>query len=831
MHPPGFCHKFAAKFNYNSFQMKHQATRFSIAAGLLLGAAYAQAQIEFTPMQFFPTGVTNEGLVVGSINQNTPEQIWNPATGEFEEIGGISSGNNVGGAARFSDDGKTICASAFNEHYMFPAFWNRMNLEMEGYTITQMVKEPLMKSSFHAVGHNTDKTSGMMFRSMNGGQTWVKWNPSGKPIVGLNSIAWLGWGTGIVAGSQGTVYRLEANGTLTPIDIHPEGNEYGVEEYTAVDFLDCAEGETISKYGVIGLRYASDDEGTGINPNAAPKEFAVWYTTDTGDTWKESTGVSGFPVYFTHYGDTFYMLTNYKTETKNLSAVWYSNDYGGTWRYLSNPKRTPNRIRFIDEKNAVMAAEGAVMFSSDGGKTWTDTFPVADVDWKDVIIIGNTVMAVGTGGNVYETSDNGTTWDKVDLGDSATPDLTAAMEHEGAPFVAGIGANFYFRNSESEKSAYGPHIYNIDDKTWTPLESSGYFSGENAGSPYGISGDGHTVVGNVPTFKQINSGSTIHSHAAAWVDGKLTDLGSMFDFMNKHTTAYEASYDGSVIVGCQDVFGPWFASVWRKNADGIYEQELLLKDSDKTIDDIEWYSITDGNGNKFIPFTGNEENAREFLGTCRAVSNNGKWIGGTGAENIAVTSPWIWSEETGLILIDEDESLDGTTSCVNEDGTMAAGWAGGGLIAWIWHKDKGSRYLTNYVSDELGGDLDDHFLCSVYDMSPNGRYLAGWCTKGQGKFGYRVDLLADMKGVEKTITQTKASVYPNPVADNLHIDVPFDDVKTTATLYDMQGRVAQRKMLAGMSNVMNVSSLAEGFYILSVEAEGARKSFKIKIRH
>lgn len=69
------------------------------------------------------------------------------------------------------------------------------------------------------------------------------------------------------------------------------------------------------------------------------------------------------------------------------------------------------------------------------------------------------------------------------------------------------------------------------------------------------------------------------------------------------------------------------------------------------------------------------------------------------------------------------------------------------------------------------------------------------------------------------------------MASELHIDVPFDDMKTTATLFDMQGRVTRRQTLTGMSNQMNVSDLAEGFYILTVEAEGMAKSFKIKVTH
>lgn len=671
-----------------------------------------------------------------------------------------------------------------------------------------------------------------MFKSMNGGQTWIKWNMTTQPLKGLNVMRWLSWSDALAVGAEGTAYHVKSSGEFTEVDLHPEGNEYAVDEFMSLDFLDCAEGEFMATYGVVGVKYATASDDDEVNPQSAPispKEFGIWYTTDSGDTWNESLSISGYPVYLTHYGDVYYLLTNYRTETKDLSALWKSEDYGHTWKYVANPKRYPHAIHFMDESHAVLAAEGAVLFTADGGKTWTQTFPAEGVDWTDVVQVGDRLLAIGSGCNVYETTDNGETWSKVDFEGDDSIELTALGNFDDAPIIAATGANFFFNGGEMEQGAYGPHMYDIEADTWTPLPFNGIISDGNAGNVYGVSGDGNMMVGNIHSFKQINSGSTVHGHAAAWVGDEVIDLGSMFDFQNRHTTAYAASYDGSVIVGCQDVFGPWFAAVWRKQADGSYKQEMMLKDPNKTIDDIEWNYVTDGNGNNIIPFLGNEANAAEFLGSCRSVSKNGKWIGGSGTENIGVLSPWIWSEETGLVLIDEDNSMDGSTSVVSEDGTMAAGWAGGGLIAWIWHKDEGSRYLTNYVSDVLGGDLDDHFLCSVYDMSPNGRYLVGWCSKGQGKFGYRIDLMAGVDGIEKNVCQTKAAVYPNPVATELHIDVPFDDVKATATLYDMQGRMTKRQALTGMSNQMDVSTLAQGFYILTVESEGMTKSFKIKV--
>lgn len=584
-------------------------------AASFLGTADAGAQIVFTPESFFPTGVNNEGIVVGSRQAFTPLELWNPDDDSFQVIGGMSAGNSAGGSARFLSDG-TIVGSAYNEHYLLPSSWQRTDLDMTGWTVYSMAKKPMTKSAYTAVGHNADKTEGMMFQSMNGGQTWSKWIVTSEKMKGLNAMKWLSWDDALAVGSS--AYHVKSNGTFTEVDLHPEGNEYAVEEYLSVDFLDCAEGEYMATYGVVGVKYATETRDDEVNAQISPREFAVWYTTDTGDTWNEARGVSGYPVYLTHYGEVYYMLTNYVTETKNLSALWSSDDYGLTWKFISIVKKTPHTIHFMDATNAVVAAEGAVLFTADGGKTWTERVPVADMDWNEVIKIGDSVIAAGGGTNVYETTDNGETWTKLDLKADTDIDFTALMEHEGALSVAGRGASFFFNGGESEKAAYGAHIYNIEDNTWTPMAHNGYFSGDNANNPYGVSGDGSTVVGNI--YTAIGQSSLINAHAVAWVNGEPIDLGSLFDFQKKHTTAYAASYDGSVIVGCQDVFGPWFAAVWRRQSDGSYKEELMLKDPDKTLDDIDWHYDDDGNGNKIINFLGNEANAAEFLGSCRAVS-------------------------------------------------------------------------------------------------------------------------------------------------------------------------------------------------------------------
>ena len=70
----------------------------------------SEDRVWFTDREYSTTGVTNEGMAVMFETWNTPYELWNPRTGEQTVIGGVGPGNNVGGAGRFSDDGKTVSA-------------------------------------------------------------------------------------------------------------------------------------------------------------------------------------------------------------------------------------------------------------------------------------------------------------------------------------------------------------------------------------------------------------------------------------------------------------------------------------------------------------------------------------------------------------------------------------------------------------------------------------------------------------------------------------------------------------------------------------------------
>ena len=139
-----------------------------------------------------------------------------------------------------------------------------------------------------------------------------------------------------------------------------------------------------------------------------------------------------------------------------------------------------------------------------------------------------------------------------------------------------------------------------------------------------------------------------------------------------------------------------------------------------------------------------------------------------------------------------------------------------------------NEYLTKY----LGIDLGEFSIVGIYDISPNGRYMTGYCMSGMGKYCYVVDLKGDgSTGIDNNIEQTKAAVYPNPVAGELHVDLPFGGMATRISLYSTAGAMVKSMNTTSTTNVINVSDLAEGVYILEVSAGGARKTFKLIVRH
>jgi photosystem II stability/assembly factor-like uncharacterized protein len=566
----------------------------------------------------------------------------------------------------------------------------------------------------------------------------------------------------------------------------------------------------IATYGVFGLKTA--DGG-----------YAVWQTSDSCKTFSAATGVEGVPTYITHVDDKFYMVTD-------NGHIELSADHGKTWTdvYTTDDGTSFSRIRFADADRGIALAGENAYITRDGGSTWTKTDILPHVSFMpsdnnaraasatsllDAVWNDSTVFVVGTNNVAYCSKDDGNNFDIVRVDLSGRNNFSTIFYDRQVYNIIGDNGNFYRKSDITSQSGYCAGIYDVDKGSWSALQCSGQSEQNVFSSPYRISGDGNSVVGLAYFLNR--STNKIQAHAAIWNSLGIVDMGSKFANINRASRANVTNYDGSVVAGWQDVFGPWFASVWRRNADGTYTQTLLTKDS--TIADTA------------IDYTSHDEMCQNLLGACQAMTPDGKYIGGNGGALYAVSGPWIWSKEEGLIQISDDE---GCVADISNDGTKAVGWYGNGSSsAWIWIKGEGTFDLQSYVEQKTGADFGDYVICSVYDMSPNGRYLTGYCMKDYGKYAYVVDLEGKSTGIANVRNDgVRAGVQYDRNAGKVYVTLPADD-EAQCSIFDVSGRPYSRSTISSMANAIDVSNVPEGLYLLGVKTKTGLKTYKIDIMH
>lgn len=741
--------------------------------GLLLSGSLS-AQVYIMEENFTPTGVSNEGLVVGYHFLAGPYSLWDPRTEEVKEIGGISAGDNHGGMARFSEDCKWICASSVTK-MDWPEGWTKYPQYQVDYTINSIAIADGL--TFYAIGKKQNG-NGVVLTSSDG-MRWREIAREDMPDMpdtqgSLNAISFATDYVGFMGGDDAYFAYTTTKGTSWyAMDPRPAGSTDKVESYPTLDFI-----QSPPYAGVVGAEL----ENGG---------YAVYQTPDGGESWQATTGVAGIPVHISHIGNIFYLVT------KN-GHIQRSIDNGLHWTDVFTTDKPLYKIRFSEDKVGIALSQGGVFRTMDGGKSWNEIPSVENTTWNDLLwqdaLHG---IMVGSDGACYSTDSRGATWQKVEI-DEEGKNLTALAQTDDYLFVGGVDGNFY-RYIVNMPDVSMMSRYNVANDTWEALGNLGYISYPSASSAYYMSGDGKTVVG----IGQIVKYGLRVPHAMAWSETEgVIDLGGKFDNLGRATRANCVSRDGSVIVGWQDENGPWHSAVWRKNPEGGYfPNEFILKDPSKGSSDI-----------------------TNRLGQCFSVSPNGKWIGGRGQEGVTATAgAWIWSEETG---VKEISTYDASVTGINNDGTLAVGYDAG-LNGFIWSEEDGFQTVDDYARNKFGYD-GDTYLCSIMNMSYNGRYLCGWGVMGDYVHAYMIDRGESVSIENMPAVQCNASVYPNPVSEELHVDL-FYNTDTQISLLDLQGRIVLSRQTTSQQNKISLAGVNPGLYLVDVRAGAAHKTFKIEV--
>ncbi|MCG2792334.1 MAG: YCF48-related protein [Weeksellaceae bacterium] len=754
--------------------------------GLLLTVLpnFSVAQLIIKPTFMETTDVSNQGVVAGYENQAGPYFIWNPDTDTTTNIAGAAPGQGVGGQARFSSDGNYISGTNYVTESV-STDWNRSVLSNYNY-IFKGIEFPTQNVGFAAGQSLTYNGNGIILKTTDGGTTWSPvWTDTQKR--GIESMSFTDPYNGYVCGWNQYCAKTEDSG-LTWTALNP-GDAY---VYTAVDFINSAT-------GIVGAQL---DSG-----------FAAYVTADGGVTWTESTGLVGIPANITHTPNgTFFLVTH-------GGDIQKSTDGGLSWTTVDTISGALLlNIKFYDDSIGIATAENNIYETTDGGATWVinTVSPIVEgvgALWHDVAWIDqNHLVLVATPDLIFESADGGLTWTWANQtlfnGNPALYDIavTGSSIH-----VCGSQGNFYTRSKLDSLTYSQMAKYDTTAGAWTNLGDLGFDIDNAKSGGYNISADGTTVVGNSWADPSANGGNgiTTYSDAIAWnaIDG-LIDLGTLYP--NKSTRANAVSANGDLIVGWQDINGPWKSAVWKKNpAGGYFANEFLLIDPN-----------------------GSATDEYNQLGECSTISADGNWIGGYGdyANN---NEPWIWSPSTGVINLGVLPDVGtGYVSGMNADGTVVVGWFdatlwGDSPIPFIWTSTGGLQNLNDYVAS-IGIPMGNISITVPTSMSNNGQYIAGFGfdpTIGNwGEyFTFRLQLPSSLGVQSNTLNTT--TIFPNPTNGILNISTTnkIDQYE----VFSIAGQLVKKGTQVGNLSTIDISSLPKGVYILKLASKSDLKSFKI----
>ncbi|TGN29204.1 T9SS type A sorting domain-containing protein [Empedobacter tilapiae] len=356
--------------------------------------------------------------------------------------------------------------------------------------------------------------------------------------------------------------------------------------------------------------------------------------------------------------------------------------------------------------------------------------------------------------------------------------------------------------------------YNMVTKKWETLGfnyNTGY-SDADFSSGYYISADGNTAVGLSYEKKTVDGQEVPRAIAFAWNSIHGNSILEPFNPSAKQGRANAVSNDGSVIIGWSDMRGPWKAHYWKRNPDGTYQKGQ--------------YILVDPKGSSTNEFN--------QLGEARAISGDGKWIGGK--SDASFENAWIWSEETGVIDLGriakpEENNVQSWVTSINDDGSLVLGytiskqWVDSAPVytPFIWTKETGIQDFNNYVINTLKFDMKGDKIYVPTQLSENEKYIVGWGLDATNIKMFRIQL--PKLGIEEVDNIELTTLFPNPASKELNIDSK-ENIKQV-TVFNLTGQQLFSKKGNSKTSKIDVSNLKSGVYIVEVKTDKTSKTYKI----
>lgn len=137
--------------------------------------------------------------------------------------------------------------------------------------------------------------------------------------------------------------------------------------------------------------------------------------------------------------------------------------------------------------------------------------------------------------------------------------------------------------------------------------------------------------------------------------------------------------------------------------------------------------------------------------------------------------------------------------------TFGDGGTGTGRTPSHQYEDYGKYEICLTVSDSVMGCTSTY--CDSLGLDSNSNVLKA--------NGYNLRVIDGRPiGIEENILESQLSIYPNPVNEILHVNLPQTDLKISYRLFDMNGRSLQEGNLNGRTGQIDFNGLTSGIYLI-----------------
>jgi len=404
--------------------------------------------------------VTSDGVVFAGGDRGLYRSTNN---GDFWEqvIHGLPPGKYISNLA-ISRNG-TIFAAVENCVYRSTDKGNSWQLTNSGLPTSQIYVLTIDGNDRVFVSEGIIGTTGGIFFSSNGGDSWTQIDNGLPQYAALRSLVVNGSGHVFVGASSGIYRSTDLGNSWNKINTGFKGTWINALTINSKGHIIAAlydgiyrstnNGDSWSRIGTAGTFYPRIFSRDRSGNLLAGVFKGIVRSTDDGDTWTNLG--SGMP-YSDVYAITFSPIGTMYSGTSG--GVFRSMDGGMSWtRASAGLANTSIRALAVSPSGSVFAGANIDIFrSDDDGVTWKLASKGLELGWINTIVTSgaSTVFASGsTGGRIFRSTDNGASWNGIYLNQNLflAQTFCLAINSHGHIF-AGVELGGIFRSTDNGDS-------------------------------------------------------------------------------------------------------------------------------------------------------------------------------------------------------------------------------------------------------------------------------------------------------------------------------------------------------------------------------------------